>query len=289
MVVTGDRNVGNNRLLILDKTFPIPQNCVIENIDHKLQDGLLTITMPKQTTAAAAATVAPPFKEPEQTAPEKGREEISPENTTPPPKEPEQTTPQKGGEEISPENAAPPPKEPEQTTPQKGGQETSSENAAPPEAKEEIMQTVEENKGKSAELQKQASAKAEEEAPTPAPAVVPPPVKSPAEGGSGEAKTTSDEKISSPDQKLTEKKEIENQNGEKGKESKTEEVGKNREEPKIGTGSRSPGATGVGKLAGGYTVRRMPLLVTASLAAAVVTSVAAYFAYAYYGLSFAME
>ncbi|XP_022968176.1 proteoglycan 4 [Cucurbita maxima] len=321
VVVTGDRLLANNRLLILDKTYPIPQDCPIDKVHHKLEAGYLTITMPKQTAPPEAVATAAP-KDPEQTTPEKGSEETTPENATPPQKEPEQNTPEKGSEETSPENASPSQKEPEQTSLEKGSEETSPGNATPPpkgpkqtsvekgseetspgnatplpkepeqttpKKESEEISPEEEDKGKSAELQKKGSVKAEEEAPTQAPTEVPPPAAAkngPVQGESGKEKTTPDEKIKNPNQKPTEK---ENQNPEKGKESKTEKVGKNEKTGKIGTGTPSRKATTSKKHAAGFTNTRRVLSVTASLAAAVVTVGAAYLAFAYYGLSFAME
>ncbi|KAG6573906.1 Inactive protein RESTRICTED TEV MOVEMENT 2, partial [Cucurbita argyrosperma subsp. sororia] len=330
VVVTGDRLLATNRLLILNKTYPIPQDCSIDKVHHKLEAGFLTITMPKQTAPPAAVATAapkdpeqttpekgsgettpgnasPPQKEPEQKTPEKGSEETSPGNASPPQKEPEQKTPEKGSEETSPGNASPPPKGPKQTSLEKGNEETSPGNATPPpkepeqttpkkeseeispEMKAKIKRPEEEDKGKSAELQKKGSVKAEEEAPTPAPTEVPPPAAAkngPVRGESGKEKTTPDEKINNPNQKPTEK---ENQNPEKGKESKTEEVGKNEKTGKIGTGTPSQKAIIGKKPAAGVTNTRRILPVTASVAAAVVTVAAAYLAFAYYGFSFAME
>ncbi|XP_038891748.1 protein RESTRICTED TEV MOVEMENT 2-like [Benincasa hispida] len=317
VVVTGDRNMGNNRLLILDKTYSIPQNSQIDKIEHKLQDGILTITIPKQITEpvtapplqaaesmAAPENAAPPetmaeINEPDAAAlpkadstPEKGREENSPENVALPEKKAEikepdaaalpkdDSSPEKGKEEISPEIAAPPETMAESKEPKA---------AALPKDDSYSVKPTEKNNGKSAELQKQDSVKAaKEEAPTPAPLVAPQPAaaeKDPVQGDSGKAETTSDQKISSPDQN----REIENQDPKKGKDSKSEEVDKNEETAKIGTGTPSPRATKVGKLAGGFTVRRLPLRATVSLSATVAIAVAAYFAYAYYGFSFAME
>ncbi|XP_022945514.1 proteoglycan 4 isoform X2 [Cucurbita moschata] len=291
VVVTGDRLLATNRLLILNKTYPIPQDCSIDKVHHKLEAGFLIITMPKQTAPPAAP------KDPEQKTPEKGSEETTPENATPPQKEPEQKTPEKGSEETSPGNASPPPKGPKQTSLEKGGEETSPGNATPPpkepeqttRKKESEEISPEEDKGKSAELQKKGSVKAGEEAPTPAPTEVPPPAAAkngPVRGESGKEKTTPDEKIKNPNQKPTEK---ENQNPEKGKESKTEKVGKNEKTGKIGTGTPSQKATTGKKYAAGFTNTRRVLPVTASVAAAVVTVAAAYLAFAYYGFSFAME
>ena len=75
-----------------------------------------------------------------------------------------------------------------------------------------------------------------------------------------------DQKISSPE------KEIENKKVEKMKDSKTEDVGKikNEETAKIGTGTPYPRTTSVGRMS-------VPAMV--SLAAAVVIAVAAYFIY----------
>lgn len=251
MAVTGTRNAGNNKWLKLDKTYPIPENCLIDKIDDKFEGGILTITMPKQITGAETAAAAAA-----ETA-----------VAAPPPKEPEQPTP-----EISPETAATP--------------ETKTETKAPEEAlpkdDSNSVKPADDGKGKSAELQKQASAGAKEEAPPQGAAAA---EKGPAQGDSGEPKTTSqDEKIGSPDEKPTEKREIENQNPEQGKESKTEEVVKNQEERKVGTGAPSPTGTTAAKFARGVTVGRMPSPAMASLAAATVIAVAAYFAYVYYGL-----
>ncbi|XP_023551679.1 inactive protein RESTRICTED TEV MOVEMENT 2-like [Cucurbita pepo subsp. pepo] len=248
VVVTGGRNVGNNRLLILNKTYPIPRNSVIDRISHTLQDGVLTITMPKQTAEPATppAAAAPP-------------------TPTPLPKEPEQSTPEKGKEETPSAKSA---------LPEMNGEIKEPEAAALP--KDDSSSSN--DKGKSAELQKQASAKANEETPTPTPAAAAA-ERGQVQGDSGKAETTLDRKISSPYQKKpTEKKEIENQNLEKGRESKTEEADKNVGTAKIDAVTPSPRTTRVGKLAGGSTVRRMQLLTTVSLWAAVVIAVAAYFA-----------
>ena len=237
--------MGNNRLLILNKTYPISRNSVIDRISHTLQDGVLTITMPKQTAEPATppAAAAPP-------------------TPTPLPKEPEQSTPEKGKEETPSEKSA---------LPEMKGEIKEPEAAALP--KDDSSSSK--DKGKSAELQKQASAKANEETPTPTAAAE----RGPVQGDSGKAETTLDRKISSPYQKKpTEKKEIENQNLEKGRESKTEEADKNVGTAKIDAVTPSPRTTRVGKLAGGSTVRRMQLLTTVSLWAAVVIAVAAYFA-----------
>ncbi|KAL4015599.1 hypothetical protein IC575_023188 [Cucumis melo] len=328
VVVTGDRHVSNTRLLILNKTFPIPQNCKSDGVEHKLQDGVLTITILKQITEPvtapplqAAESTAPPEtkaenKEPDTAAltksesvPDKAKEEISSANVSPPEtkakiKEPEaaltksESTPDKAKEEISSANVSPPEtkaeiKEPaaalpkDDSTPEKGKEDISPGNVAPPESKAEIKEpeaaALPKDEGKSAALQKQGSAKAtKEEAPTPAPLVASQP---PADRNYRKEETTLDQNISSQEKS----KEIENQNPEKGKESKTEEVRKNEETAEIGTGTPSPRATKVGKPAGGFTIRRLPLRVTVSLSATVVIAVAAYFTYAYYGFSFAME
>lgn len=311
VVVTGDRIVGNNRRLILNKTYPIPQNSQIDKIGHKLQDGVLTITIPKQITepvtapplqaaksAAAPETEASPetkaeINEPDaatlpkdDSTPEKGRGKFSPEmkaeikeaDAAALPKD--DATLEKERGKFSPENVAQSEKNAEINEPEAATLPKDDSNSAKP---------TEEDKGKSAELQKQASTKAaKEKAPTPAPLVAPQPAaaeKDPIEGDSGKGKTTLDQKISSQDQK----KETENKNPEKEKESKTEEVGKNEETAKIGTGTPAPKATRVGKLAGRFTIRKMPVGATVSLSATVVIAVVAYFAYAYCGFSFAME
>ncbi|XP_022957158.1 uncharacterized protein LOC111458627 [Cucurbita moschata] len=192
--------------------------------------------------------------------------------------------PKQTAESATPPTTTPLPKESEQSTPEKGREETPLEKSALPEMNGEIKEpeaaalpkddsSSSKDKGKSAELQKQASAKANEE--TPAAAAE----RGQVQGDSGKAETTLDRKISSPDQKKpTEKKEIENQNPEKGRESKTEEVDKNVGTAKIDAVTPSPRTTRVGKLPGGFTVQRMQLLTTVSLSAAVVIAVLAYFA-----------
>ncbi|KGN52154.1 inactive protein RESTRICTED TEV MOVEMENT 2 [Cucumis sativus] len=292
VVVTGDRNVSTTRLQILDKTFPVPQNSKIDEIKHELQDGVLTITIPKQTTEPVTA---PPLQAAESTAPPDTKAET---------KEPDvaaltksDSTSDKAKEEISSANVSPPEtkaetKEPEEgppegdSTPEKGLIDLSLGNVAPPKTKAEVEEpevAALPKEGISEELQKQGSAKAtKEEAPTPAPLVAPQP---PVATDYVKEETTMDQNISSQEQK----KEIGNENPENGKESKTEEVRKNEETTENGTGTPSPRATKVGKLVGCFKIRRLPLRTTVSLSATVAVAVAAYFAYAYYGVSFAME
>ncbi|KAK8658383.1 hypothetical protein V6N13_036590 [Hibiscus sabdariffa] len=47
--VQGERALEKNKRRRFDQAFPVPQNCVKENIQAAFRDGILTITMPKQT------------------------------------------------------------------------------------------------------------------------------------------------------------------------------------------------------------------------------------------------
>ncbi|KAJ6727503.1 PROTEIN RESTRICTED TEV MOVEMENT 2 [Salix purpurea] len=48
--VTGERPLEYNKWSRFNQTFPVPQNCEVNKIQGKFQDGILFITMPKDTT-----------------------------------------------------------------------------------------------------------------------------------------------------------------------------------------------------------------------------------------------
>ncbi|XP_022762171.1 inactive protein RESTRICTED TEV MOVEMENT 2-like [Durio zibethinus] len=49
--VQGERALEKNRRSRLNQSFPVPQNCIIEKILGSFRNGVLTVTMPKQTIA----------------------------------------------------------------------------------------------------------------------------------------------------------------------------------------------------------------------------------------------
>ncbi|XP_038691586.1 inactive protein RESTRICTED TEV MOVEMENT 2 isoform X2 [Tripterygium wilfordii] len=75
--VQGERSIGKNVWGRFNETFPVPTNCVVNKISGKLQEGVLTITMPKQIMTpliiSPKVDVRPPepSKEPKPTDPPK--------------------------------------------------------------------------------------------------------------------------------------------------------------------------------------------------------------------------
>ncbi|OAY45688.1 inactive protein RESTRICTED TEV MOVEMENT 2 [Manihot esculenta] len=47
--VAGERLITGNKWSMFNQTFPVPQNCDVQKIQAKIQNGVLTITMPKLT------------------------------------------------------------------------------------------------------------------------------------------------------------------------------------------------------------------------------------------------
>ncbi|GLT50032.1 hypothetical protein SLA2020_235440 [Shorea laevis] len=104
--VQGERPLGKNKWSRFNRTFLVPENCSVNKIQARIQEGILTITIPKETIAPLQPTAAPK-QEGTKITPKK-REPSS--ALAPPPKEPSSVAapPPK---EPSPV-AAPPPKEP---------------------------------------------------------------------------------------------------------------------------------------------------------------------------------
>ncbi|XVE49761.1 hypothetical protein DITRI_Ditri01bG0107600 [Diplodiscus trichospermus] len=114
--VDGERAIEKNRRSRLDQAFPVPQNCIIEKIKGSFRNGVLTITMPKETIAqldSPKQTTPPkPTTDQKQTSPPKAAstsasEKQKEEKILPPP--PPQT-PQKAITETKAASAMGPPK-----------------------------------------------------------------------------------------------------------------------------------------------------------------------------------
>ncbi|GLT75809.1 hypothetical protein SLA2020_475060 [Shorea laevis] len=56
--VQGERSLGNNKWSRFNRTFPVSQNCIAEGIHGVFQDGILTITIRKQTTSPPQHTAS---------------------------------------------------------------------------------------------------------------------------------------------------------------------------------------------------------------------------------------
>ena len=85
--VHGERSLGDNKWSRFNETFPVPENCDVDQIHGKFYQGILTITMPKQVIAKAgpskeqakATQKAPhPPKSSAETEPQKVQEVIPP-------------------------------------------------------------------------------------------------------------------------------------------------------------------------------------------------------------------
>ncbi|XP_050281092.1 inactive protein RESTRICTED TEV MOVEMENT 2-like [Quercus robur] len=89
--VHGERPLGDNKWSRFNETFPVPENCDVDQIHGKFYQGILTITMPKQVIAKAgpskeqakATQKAPhPPKSSAETEPQKVQEVIPPKPTS---------------------------------------------------------------------------------------------------------------------------------------------------------------------------------------------------------------
>lgn len=68
--VIGQRPVGNNKWSRFSQDFPVPKNCIIQKIQGKLKNGVLTLTLPKQTITKLIPQPKTPPPPPAITTPE---------------------------------------------------------------------------------------------------------------------------------------------------------------------------------------------------------------------------
>ncbi|XP_021897691.1 protein RESTRICTED TEV MOVEMENT 2-like [Carica papaya] len=68
--VIGQMPVGNNKWSRFSQDFPVPKNCIIQKIQGKLKNGVLTLTLPKQTITKLIPQPKTPPPPPAITTPE---------------------------------------------------------------------------------------------------------------------------------------------------------------------------------------------------------------------------
>ncbi|XWS54311.1 hypothetical protein CRYUN_Cryun10bG0079400 [Craigia yunnanensis] len=126
--VQGERELEKNRRSRFNQAFPVPQNCIIEKIRGNFRNGVLTITMPKQTiTQVGSVKDANTTKE---TTPPKAISEQKPM------KDPKEATPPKaaltsGFEKQRDEKIQPPQAPQKAITPPKAPMATGPQNVPP--------------------------------------------------------------------------------------------------------------------------------------------------------------
>ncbi|OMO60162.1 hypothetical protein CCACVL1_24354 [Corchorus capsularis] len=154
--VQGEKPLDKNRRSRFNQAFPVPQNSIIEKIQGSFRNGILTITIPKQTV-----TQVSPVKDAKETEPPKAISQQKPptkdQKETPPPPPPKaaSTSNSKTPSPQTPQKAITDPKSPKgpQTAPSKsapspttrGGEREKQANGKkvePPKQPEETQKKV---------------------------------------------------------------------------------------------------------------------------------------------------
>ena len=96
--VNGERPIQDNRWSRFNEAFPVPENCVVDNIEARFYQGILTITMPKIISqlrpAEEAKTIQNPTSTPNSASDQPKPQEVA-EKIPPPKPTSAKTAPQK--------------------------------------------------------------------------------------------------------------------------------------------------------------------------------------------------